>query len=185
VAIGGRLDLGWEAGTNPFPKAEKMANWIIIQRTNQLTESYFESGTGFQGVEGSATGYATKELTMADALTQRQIYGQGARLVVKDTVSGMEFAVPVLSASPYLTTINVSPAGPAIAAAGGTCQMTALGINSDGSTVNLANSATWASGTPGHATISPTGLVTGVAAGTSTISASQSGVTGSTTATMS
>src|SRR5205807_9520034 len=48
---------------------------------------------------------------------------------------------------------------------------------SDGSTQNLTNSATWASSNSAAATISSSGLATGVAIGTSNITATQSGVT--------
>ena len=65
---------------------------------------------------------------------------------------------------------------------GATQQFTATGTFSDNSTQNLTSQVTWASATPASATITAAGLATAVAAGTSTISATLSGVTGSTIA---
>src|SRR5206468_6807618 len=55
---------------------------------------------------------------------------------------------------------------------------------SDGSTQNLSSSATWASSNTAAASISVGGLATGVAQGTSQISATSALVTGSTTLTV-
>ena len=83
-----------------------------------------------------------------------------------------------------LTSIAVTPANPSIEV-GGTQQFTATGTYSDGSTQNLTGSVTWASSNTGVATINSAGLATAVSAGSTTISATLSGVTGSTTLTVS
>jgi hypothetical protein len=73
-------------------------------------------------------------------------------------------------------------------AVGLTEQFTATGTYSDKSTQNLTSQATWASATTSVATISNAagtrGLATGVAAGTSTISATLGSITGSTVLTV-
>jgi hypothetical protein len=81
---------------------------------------------------------------------------------------------------PSLVSIAVSPASPSIAIQG-TQQFTAKGTYSDSSTQDLTSSATWTSSQTNIATITATGLSTGVAVGSSTISAKLSGITGSTT----
>jgi hypothetical protein len=156
--------------------------WMIVFRTNQLVETYFESGTGFQSAIDSATTYASKEATMVDAITQKEAFGQGARIVIKDQVSGAEFAVPALCTSPYLNQINLTPPTPTVAN-GTTKQLKALGIWTDSTNNDITNSGTWASATPAHLVVSQTGLLTWVAAGTSVITCSQSGAVGTTTAT--
>ena len=83
-----------------------------------------------------------------------------------------------------LTSIAVTPVSPSIAA-GTTEQFTATGTYSDNSTANLTSQVTWASATPSVATINTTGLATGVAPGTSTITAMLNGVTGTATLTVS
>src|SRR5205823_4372207 len=79
-----------------------------------------------------------------------------------------------------LVSIAVTPANPSMPK-GSTQQFTAAGTYSDGSTQNLTNSVTWTSSSTSIATITSGGLATGAAQGTSQISASSAGVTGSTT----
>ena len=70
----------------------------------------------------------------------------------------------------------MAPASPSVAK-GLAQQFTATGTYTDGSTVNLTSQVTWASATPSVATISSTGLATGVAQGTSVITATLGTVT--------
>jgi len=83
---------------------------------------------------------------------------------------------------PVLQSITVTPASPSIAV-GSTQQMSASGVNDDGSTKTLSN-VTWSSSNTANATISTSGLLTGVAAGTSTITATSGAISGTTTATV-
>ncbi len=82
-----------------------------------------------------------------------------------------------------IASIAVTPASPSIAHPG-TQQMVATATMRDGSTRVVTSTVVWASVTTAKATISAAGLVTTVAAGTSVISATLGGVTGSTTATV-
>src|SRR4029077_20057769 len=82
-----------------------------------------------------------------------------------------------------LVSIAVTPANPSIAK-GRTQQFTATGTFSDNSTQNLTAQVTWASATQGVATINAGGLATGVGTGTSNISATLTGITGSTVLTV-
>ena len=77
-----------------------------------------------------------------------------------------------------LNSIAVTPTNPTIIA-GGTQQFTATGTYSDGSTQNITSQATWTSSSTAVATINPSGLATGASAGSTTITAALSGVTGS------
>ncbi len=76
-----------------------------------------------------------------------------------------------------LTSIAVTPATPASLKAGFTQQFTATATFSDGSTSDITATVTWNSGTPATATISAAGLATGVAGGTTQITAAMSSVT--------
>ena len=69
-----------------------------------------------------------------------------------------------------ITTINLTPVTATIAV-NGTQQFTAVGKDSGGNTVNGAT-FTWSSSNPAVATISNSGLATGMTAGTTTITAS-------------
>jgi len=84
---------------------------------------------------------------------------------------------------PSLTSIKVTPANPTITQ-GQTEQFTATGTYSDGSMQNLTTSVTWTSLTPSVATISnaagSNGLAMSVGSGSTTIQATQNGMSGST-----
>lgn len=84
---------------------------------------------------------------------------------------------------PTLTTVTVAPSTPSVAI-GKTQQMTATGTYDNGSTETVTYSVSWASSDITIATVSSTGLVTGVASGTATISATLDGISGSTTVTI-
>src|ERR1700680_5168776 len=71
---------------------------------------------------------------------------------------------------PTLTGITVGPA--ATIQTAGTVQMSAVATYNDGSTKTLGKGVQWKSGTPSVATINPSGLVTGVGSGTSSITGS-------------
>ena len=78
-----------------------------------------------------------------------------------------------------LSSIAVTPASPASLVVGSTQQFTATGTYSDSSTADISSQVTWNSDTPTAATISSTGLATGVAAGAVNITATLSGITSS------
>jgi hypothetical protein len=82
-----------------------------------------------------------------------------------------------------LSSIAVTPANPSIRK-GTTQQFRATGSYSDGSTQNLTSSVVWSSSNTSVATISSTGLASGVGPGSSTIQAVSGSVTGSTTLTV-
>jgi hypothetical protein len=83
---------------------------------------------------------------------------------------GLTVTVPIT-----LSSILVSPAAPSIET-GDTQQFSATGIMSDSSTTDLTGLCAWTSGTPSVATVSSTGLATGVSAGTSAIRCTYSGI---------
>jgi hypothetical protein len=75
--------------------------------------------------------------------------------------------------------IAVTPPAPSLVA-GATEQFTATGTYSDQSTRDITGQVTWSSSAPAVATISAGGALAAAAAGTSTITASLDGVSGST-----
>jgi hypothetical protein len=80
-----------------------------------------------------------------------------------------------------LSSISISPAN-GVLYVKGTQQFTATGHYSDGTTKDLTSQSTWASSNQSVATIiSTSGLATGVVDGTTTISATEGGVSGDTT----
>jgi hypothetical protein len=101
--------------------------------------------------------------------------------VISATLSGITGSTNLTVNPPAtLQSIAVTPANQTITA-GNTLQFTATGTYSDSSTQNLTSQVTWASSIKGYATIATGGLATGQSAGATTISATLSGITGSTT----
>jgi trimeric autotransporter adhesin len=89
------------------------------------------------------------------------------------------------SSSPaILRAIVVSPASVSIAP-GTTTPLKAIGYYTNGNNLDVTNSVTWSSSNTAAGTVSAQGVVTGVAAGSSTITASSAGVSGSATLTTS
>ena len=89
-----------------------------------------------------------------------------------DGITSPSVALTVVS----LSSIAVTPASPSLAI-GSTQQFTATATYSDGTTANISSQVTWASDTPTAATIDSAGLATGVADGTTNITAAMDGVT--------
>lgn len=82
-----------------------------------------------------------------------------------------------------LTSITVAPSAASIAA-GLNQSFTATGNFSDGSSLDITRQVTWDSSTASVATINSGGIAQGIAAGTTTISATKNGVTGTATLTV-
>jgi len=81
-----------------------------------------------------------------------------------------------------LVSLSITPVNPALIdpalAFGANAQMTASGSYSDGSTQDLTGVATWQSSAPGVASVDNAGVVTAVAVGDTTITATSAGVSG-------
>jgi hypothetical protein len=111
------------------------------------------------------------------------VYAYGTSSVFPiQTWSSANYWVDVVfqaAAAPSLSSIAVTPAN-ATNVVGATQQYTATGTYADGSTQNVTSQAAWSSSKTAVATISGSGLATGVSAGSTTISATLAGVTGST-----
>ena len=84
---------------------------------------------------------------------------------------------------PVLVSMAVTPVNPSFAL-GTTQQLAATGTYSDGSTLDLTNTATWSTGDGTIATVNGQGLVTSVALGSSSVTASSGLIIGSTTLTV-
>jgi hypothetical protein len=83
----------------------------------------------------------------------------------------------IASVNPALKSLVISP-GTYTGAPGGTVQLSATGNYSDGSTSDLTSSVTWSSSAASVATVNSAGLVTFVAAGNDTITASLNSISG-------
>ena len=145
---------------------------LDVNFSNDTVSALYNGVSILQGASFSSTG------TTLDAYA---FYAQGASPLV-GTDSGYFDNLSVTasaSSSANLVSIAVTPTGPTIPL-GTTLQLTATGTYGDGSTQNLTGAVNWSSSNTAIATISASGLVTGVSAGSSTITATSGLVTGTT-----
>ncbi|HMP83721.1 MAG TPA: Ig-like domain-containing protein, partial [Verrucomicrobiota bacterium] len=99
-----------------------------------------------------------------------------------DTTSGGNFTYCMYASgyvAPAIESISVTPTN-SLLMVGGSKQFTATATYSNGITQNISGQATWVSTNISAATINPGGLAQGLAIGTTRISATLGGVTGST-----
>ena len=92
------------------------------------------------------------------------------------TSPALTIKVSLPDTSPTISSISISRSVVSGLAVGATQQLTATALYTDGNTVDVTAKATWASSNPGIATISATGLATGVAPGKASITAFYAGV---------
>jgi hypothetical protein len=95
--------------------------------------------------------------------------------------SSSNSSTPAPSAA-TVSAVNVSGVA-SLSSIGQTIQLTATATLSDGTTQNVTAKATWQSSNSGVATVSSSGLMTGVASGTVTITATYQGKAGTATTT--
>jgi hypothetical protein len=89
------------------------------------------------------------------------------------------FALACGNSSNSPSTVNSVAVTGAVPAIGASSQFSAVATMSDGTTQDVTSTATWTSSNAAEATVSSTGVVTGVAAGTLAIQATFQSVTGS------
>ena len=132
--------------------------------SRDLTRSATWSSSNAGAATVSSTGMATAKSPGSTTITA--------------AYSGVSGSTTLTVTAPALASLAVSPATTSIAL-GTTAQFTAAGAFTDGSSQDLTNSVTWSSSNTSAATISSSGLATSQAAGSTTIIATSSGVSGS------
>jgi uncharacterized protein YjdB len=93
------------------------------------------------------------------------------------TLNGVNGTASLTVTAATLKSIAVTPTNPTFAA-GTTRQLVATGTFSDNTTGDISSQVTWTSSDASVATVSASGLVTGVKAGSATIAAAKSGLNG-------
>jgi YVTN family beta-propeller protein len=153
------------------------------------------TATGYTGTvhftssDGQAVLPANSTLTNGTGTFSVTLKTAGAQTITAtDTVTATimgSATVTVTTTAPTLVSITIFPS-PELVNVGGTNQLSATGTFSDGSQQDLTNTAIWSSSGTTIATVSTTGVVTGVkAGGPVTIQATQAGIVGSTSLTVS
>ncbi|MFA4843735.1 MAG: Ig-like domain-containing protein [Candidatus Margulisiibacteriota bacterium] len=129
------------------------------------------------------SGGANQTITLTFSTAALAVGNYSATITITDataTNNPQTIPVTVHVTAATLSSIAVTPANPTINV-GANQQFIATGTYSDSSTQNITTQVTWTSGTPATATINTSGLATGVAAGSSQISAALLGKTGTAT----
>jgi hypothetical protein len=141
---------------------------------------------------GPGTGFTSRILTSPDGdiAEDQMVSTTGSYSATAPLSSGVWIMQMVAirasgaGGGPTLTSIAVTPVNQTINV-GTPLQFTATGTYSDGSHQDLTSSATWSSSAPAVATISSTGVATGVSPGNTTIQATVGAINGSTGLTVS
>jgi YVTN family beta-propeller protein len=160
--VGTPYSFGLQAtgGTTPY-------NWSLASGT---LPPGFSAVTSAGVLSGTPTTAGTFNFTVKATDNSSDVQTQALSLTINPAVV-------------TLVSISVTPVTPSIAVTGAQ-QFTATGHYSDGSTQNLTTTAIWSSSSTGVATISSSGLATGVGGGTTTITATSGNIFGNTTLTV-
>ena len=151
---------------------------IVVGQSLQFTvEGTFSDGSK-QDLT-SAVGWTSSNTTVAMISASGMAIGatQGDS-TIRAALGSVTISTNLTVGAPQLASIAVVPSN-ALVNIGAPVQLTATGTFSDGTLHDLTKSATWSSSNTGVATVSATGLVTGVAAGDLTIAATYNSTTGS------
>ena len=153
----------------------------------QLTATGIFSDGSTQNLTASAS-WSSSSTAIAKVSSSGLLTATGAgSATITATQGGVSGATTVTVTAATLTSITITPPNPSIAK-GTSQQLTATGNFSDGTTQNLTPSVTWVSSAPSLAAVSNAvgsqGLLTGSGVGSATISATQGGVSGATTVTV-
>jgi len=126
----------------------------------------------------SAGGRATVGLKRGYVMKSRLIFGLLLAAIVSGCGGGSGSISSSPPAAPSLSSVAVTPKS-ATFTPGASQQFDATAAYSDGSTKDVASTATWSSSNSSVATVSASGLAMGIAVGSATITATLSGVSGS------
>ncbi len=153
-----------------------------------LTQQFTVTGTYSDGSTADLTAssaYASSNAGSASVNTAGLATGvaQGSATITA-SYGGFTSAATFTVSAPMLSGIAITPSSAGFQV-GQSQQLAVTGSYSDGSTGNLTSSAVYTSSNPSVATVNGGGLVTGVASGTATITATLEGISASALATVS
>jgi hypothetical protein len=151
---------------------------IYLDATQQFSATA-QYNDGSSGDVTATAAWAVTTQTVASVSASGLATGVAAGSTsVTATLTGVSGIASLTVNVKPVTAIAVTPTTVSIYATD-TQQFSATATYIDGSTADVTSTATWASATSSIATVSLGGLATGVAAGTTTISATLSGIAGS------
>ena len=172
-------------GGGSSPPAVTLSSITVGPSTAQvaagLTLQFTATGTYSDGTQkdiSSTVTWTSSDTTKATISASGLVTGVAAgSSTITATTSGVSGTDPLTVEPPNLVTLVVSPSTPSVVA-GLTLQFKATGTYSDSTQKDISSTVTWTSSDNTKATISASGLATGVGAGTTTVTATMSGVSG-------
>jgi len=160
---------------------------LIVSKTQSLKATgSFSDGTS-KDLTASVT-WSSADTNTASVSAAGVVTGTATGITSVTAHSGnfsSSTQITVTSANVCATPVSiaVAPANPTVPV-NTTQQLVATGTNTDASTCDITDLVTWSSSTIANATVSASGLVKGVAAGSATITATLGSITGSTSVTV-
>jgi hypothetical protein len=151
-----------------------------------LTAQFTATGTYTDGTTGdvSSTATWTTSNTSVAHMMGSQAFGDAVGTTAVTAAIGSISGTAQLTVTPaVLQSVTVTPTNPTVVKTL-TLGLTATGSYSDGTSQDLTASASWSSASPGVATVTAGGVVTGVAVGSSRVTAAYGGKSGSTNVTV-
>lgn len=151
-----------------------------------LTRQFTATGTYTDNTTANLTGAVTWASSNTNIATVAGNLATGVNVggaTISATLGSLVGSTTLTVTPAALVSIAVTPANPTITR-GATRQFAATGTYTDNTTVDLTGQVAWVSTTPTVASITPTGLATGLAVGTTSISATLGGRSAATTLTV-
>jgi uncharacterized protein YjdB len=188
LGCGGSSNGGGGNNTQPTPTvvsvslAPSGALALATGATQQLNAKAAYSDGSTKDVTASAS-WSSSSASVASVSTGGLVTAVGAGTAsISATISSVSTSAS-LTVTPILKSITTAPSAPSISV-GATQQFSATAGYSDGSTKDVSGTVAWASSSTTVATVSATGLATAVATGATTITATLSGLSGSSSLTV-
>jgi hypothetical protein len=156
---------------------------IGVGTTAQFAADATLSDGTHQNVTASAT-WSSSSPMLAPLVSPGMFRGVGpTRAIITATFSGFAGTATLTVSGAPLLSIDVEPINPLLGV-GVSLAFTATGLYADGTRADITSSVVWSTSAPAVVSIDPTGRAMTRAVGTATITASASGVTGSSTVTV-
>ena len=174
--------LGLPAATLVSLAVTPAAPSIALGATQQFSASATYSDGSTQAVTAAWTSATPAVATVAAGTGLATGAGVGSA-VISAAYNGKTAYATLTVTPPVLVSIAVTPQSPTVQIAA-TRQLAVVGTYSDNTTHDLTASSTFVSATPASASVNAGGLVTGVAFGTSVVTATSNGKSAATTVTV-
>ncbi|MGC2109429.1 MAG: Ig-like domain-containing protein [Candidatus Korobacteraceae bacterium] len=172
-----------------FPSSDTIVSIAISPASAQVMPMATQQYSATATFGNNTTGDVTSQVTWISSATNvatistsglATAVALGTSNITAKSGSVTSTASPLTVSNKIITAITLNPQNATIIS-GQQQQFTATATYSDGSDGNITTSVSWSTSVLSVATITNTGLASGISTGTTTISASLGGVTGTTT----